>query len=333
MRILYLSQYFPPEIGATQIRAHELARGRFEVVYASSPPLFVGGAGVLVSILRRIPFYFEVRDLWPEAAVQMGELKLPWAIKMATWLEDRCYVRARRITVTTQAMNDRLVERDIPEEKLILIRNGANIELFRPDEATRKKVRNRLGLDGKSLVLYAGTLGLAYDLVALMDVAGSVSSNSDIHFLLIGDGPISHLVRNRAAELALTNVTFLSARPLVEIPGYFCAADVAVVPYRKPQLTGAFSVKIYDSMACAVPVIVAAGGEVRDIVEQNKAGIVTEPGDYEALTKAIRKLCADPILRAEFGNNGRLAATEKFSRQAQARQLVTLLEESKENGG
>ncbi len=209
MRILYLSQYFPPEIGATQTRAYEmatgliraghqvtmlteapnhpagiihpayrgrfwvrenlndidvirvwvktspvktfrnrmafylsymfnailaglfLAQGRYDVIYATSPPLFVGIAGVILSFLRRTPLVFEVRDLWPESAVALGELENPRAIKLATQLEQACYRQARAIVLTTQEMKDHLAHRGIPQEKMYIIRNGANPELFR----------------------------------------------------------------------------------------------------------------------------------------------------------------------------------------------------------
>ena len=224
MRILYLSQYFPPEVGATQTRAYEmaqgliraghrvtmltevpnhpegiirpeyrgrfwvretldgidvirvwvrttpvktmrtrlafyisymlnaalagllLARGRYDVIYATSPPLFVGGAALALSYLRHIPLVFEVRDLWPESAVALGELTNPCFIRWATWLEERCYARARRIIVVTQGIHDRLIERGLSAEKLVLIPNGANTDLFRPRPDEGAALRRELGL-------------------------------------------------------------------------------------------------------------------------------------------------------------------------------------------
>jgi colanic acid biosynthesis glycosyl transferase WcaI len=219
MRILYLSQYFPPEVGATQTRAYEMAQGliqaghqvtmivevpnhprgvippeykgklyervvldgidvirvwvktapvktftirmafylsymlnailaglflarkRYDVIYATSPPLFVGGAGLVLSILRRTPLVFEVRDLWPESAVVLGELQNPLAIALAERLERACYRRARQIVLTTQEMKDHLAKRGIPTEKMQVVRNGANPELFQFDPLARRQIR------------------------------------------------------------------------------------------------------------------------------------------------------------------------------------------------
>ena len=109
-----------------------MAREHYDVVYASSPPLFVGGAALVISYLRRIPLVFEVRDLWPESAVQLGELSHPRAVRLATWLEETCYQRAGHIVVATQGIFNRLVERGYLDTKLTLIPNGANTELYTP---------------------------------------------------------------------------------------------------------------------------------------------------------------------------------------------------------
>ncbi len=403
MRILYLSQYFIPEVGATQIRAHEmarhlvasghqvtvvtevpnhpsgiipaeyrrklykreevdgidvlrvwvktapektlitrmlfyltymvnailagslLARGRYDLIYASSPPLFVGGAALALYRLRRTPLVFEVRDLWPESAITLGELANPRFVHWATRLEEACYRQACQIVVTAQEMVDRLVERGVPRAKLTLIRNGANVDLFHRDLGARRQVREELGLEGRFLILYAGLHGLAYDLEGLLRVAHDLQGEPDIHFLLIGDGPTKRHVETYADELQLTNATFLPAQPSEQIPAFFNAADVTVVPMKEPHIVGTLPIKIYDSMACQVPIILAATGEAQLIVEESKAGIATAPGDARQLREAILYLRANPELRAELGRNGRQAVESQYSRRAQAQRLEQLL--------
>jgi len=403
LRILYFSQYFPPETGATQIRAYEmasglvkaghqvtliaefpnhpqgvipaeykgklferadldginiirvwvkatpdktfntriffylsymfmailaglfLARGKYDAIYASSPPLFVGGAGWVVSLLRRTPFFFEVRDLWPESAVKLGQLTRPRAIRWATWLEESCYRRARKIIVTAAEMVARLQERGLPAEKIVLIRNGANSDLFRPDPGRRADIRAELGFDGQFILLYAGLHGLVYDLEGVMDVAASLRDKADIQWLFVGDGPTKAATVARAGELGLENVLFLPPQSRQRIAGFFNAADITLAPLRKPQIAGGFPVKVYDSMASEVPVIACAEGETRTVVLQNEAGLVTGPGDNEALQAAIMTLYQDPQLRLDLGRNGRQAVLRHYSRQAQAAELATLL--------
>jgi colanic acid biosynthesis glycosyl transferase WcaI len=404
MRILYLSQYFPPEVGATQIRAYEmarglvraghhvtmiaefpnhpsgvippaykgklyqradldgievlrvwvkaspvktfrtrmafyvsfmlnaalaglfLARGRYDVVYASSPPLFVGATGLVLSFLRRAPLVFEVRDLWPESAVVLGELKNARAVRLATWLEETCYRRARRVTVTSQEILERLVQRGLPTHKLALVRNGANVDLFRRDAEARQRVRADLGLQDRFVVLYAGLFGLAYELDLVLEVARDLEQDApDIHLLLVGEGPTREQVQAYAATLGLGHVTFLPAQPRERVPDYFNAADVSLVPIKEPNIFGMLPVKIYDSMACQVPIIVGATGEARHVVQESASGLAVDPGDGAQLRQAILSLRADPALRRRYGENGRQAVVARYSRQAQARQLEKLL--------
>jgi colanic acid biosynthesis glycosyl transferase WcaI len=410
MRILYLSQYFPPEVGATQTRAYEMARylasaghrvtmlaevpnhpsgiippeyqgklyqreelegidvirvwvktspektfasrmllyvtymlnavlagllvarGRYDLIYASSPPLFVGGAGLALSWLRRTPIIFEVRDLWPGSAVTLGELTNARVIRWATRLEETCYRRARRIVVTAQEIADHLAGRGIPQAKVALIRNGASPGLFRPDPEMRQETRAELGVEGKFLVLYAGLHGLAYDLEGVLDVARELQAETDVHFLLIGDGPTKERVQQYAKEIAVQNVTFLPMQPRERIPRFFNAADVSIVPMKEPHIVGTLPIKIYDSMACEIPVLVWATGEVQFIVEESHAGIAAEPGDRDQFRDAIQYLRSNPDLRAELGRNGRHAVERHYSRRAQAQQLEDLLQDASGHG-
>ena len=404
MRILYLSQYFPPEVGATQTRAYEMARGlvqaghhvtmiaeipnhpggiippqyqgklyertnldgidvirvwvktspvktfrtriafylsyslmgtlaglfgarnKYDLIYATSPPLFVGASALALSHLRRTPMAFEVRDLWPESAIVLGELENERAVQLATWLEETCYHRARLIIVTSQEILDHLVERGVPRDKLALVRNGANIDLFQLDPKARQRIRTELGLENRFIALYAGLFGLAYELDLVLEAAHELETRAaDVHFLLMGDGPTREALQDDASLLGLTNVTFLPAQPRERVPGYFNAADVSLVPLREPNIPGMLPVKIYDSMACKVPLIVGARGEPRTIVQECDSGLVVDPGNVEQLCDAILRLRDAPELRRRYGENGRQAVVARYSRQAQARQLEQIL--------
>jgi glycosyltransferase involved in cell wall biosynthesis len=404
MRVLYLSQYFPPEVGATQTRAYEmasgllraghqvtvltevpnhpegiirpeyrgrfwmrdaldgigvirvwvktspvktmrtrmafylsfmfnatlaglaLARGRYDVIYATSPPLFVGGAALALSYLRRIPLVFEVRDLWPESAVALGELHNPRFIRWATRLEQACYRRARRVVVVTQGIHDRLLERDIPPVRLALIPNGANTDLFRPQPEAGQAVRRELGLPDQFLVIYAGVHGIAQGLETVLEAAQLLADRPDIHFLMIGDGPCKADLLKRKEALALPNLIMLDAQPRERIPAYLSAADVALAPLRKLELfKGALPSKIFDAWACECATIVGMEGEARRILEQAQAGVYVEPESPLALAAAVEALAADRARCREYGVNGRRFVEQHYSRQAQARQLEQLL--------
>lgn len=406
MRILYLSQYFPPEVGATQTRAYEmayglvqaghyvtmiaevpnhpggiippeyqgkwveranldgievirvwvkaspvktfrsrmafylsymvmaaltglfLARGRYDAIYATSPPLFVGGSALIISYLRRLPLVFEVRDLWPESAIALGELRNPRAIRWATRLEEACYRRAKKIIVTTQEMVAYLVKRGFPAAKIKVIPNGANTDLFCFDPDARQRFREQLGLTDKFVVIYAGLMGIAQGLESSLDAAEHLAAaDPSVHFLYIGDGPVKTELQKKTDSAQLTNVTFLPAQPRETIPGYLSAADVALIPLTRQRLVGALPSKMFDAMACQRPVILSAEGEACQVLSAARAGLTIPPEDPEALVQAIRQLQAAPELCAQFGQNGRQTVVASYSRQAQARQLGQLLGE------
>ena len=404
MRILYLSQYFPPEVGATQTRAYEMARGlvraghqvtmivevpnhpsgvippayrgklfersvldgfeviriwvlaspvktfrsrmafylsymvmaifaglflarkKHEVIYATSPPLFTGAAGLALSFLRRIPFVFEVRDLWPESAVALGELQNPRAVAWASRLEEACYRRAKRIVVATDGIRRRLVERGIPERKLAFIPNGASLQIFqsRPDEA--KQQRAALGLNGKFVVIYAGILGVAQGLESLFEAARILVPYGDIHFLLIGEGPKKADIVALKEKLNLRNLTLLGERPQAEMPAYLSAADAAVVPLRRLELfKSALPSKMFEAWACACPVILCVNGEAQRVLEEAGGGIHVEPEDPGALASAILRLKNEPASKLEMGQKARRFVMEHYSREKAARELERLL--------
>ena len=403
MRILYLSQYFPPEVGATQTRAYEmarylvsqghqvtmiaeipnhpmgiippeyrgkwyertlldgidvirvwvktspvktfrtrmafylsymvnatlaglLARGPYDALYATSPPLFVGGAALALSWLRRIPLFFEVRDLWPESAVALGELNSPRAIALAEWLERTCYRRAEQIVVVTQGIYRRMLERGYPLEKLTLILNGANTELFQFQPEAGRAHRERLGLLDKFVVMYAGIHGLAQGLEAVVETAAKLAAQADVHFLFVGEGPVKQQIVTLAAERRLTNITFHPEVPREQMPAFLSAADVALVPLRRLDLfQGALPSKMFDAWACQCPTLVTIEGEARQALAEAGAGLFVEPENPEALAAAILQLKGDPAARRRMGLNGRRAAVDRYSRQAQARQLAEML--------
>jgi glycosyltransferase involved in cell wall biosynthesis len=309
------------------------ARGRYDVLYATSPPLFVGGTALALSRLRRIPLVFEVRDLWPESAIALGELKSPRFIRWSTWLEESCYRRARRIVVVTEGIRQRLIERGIPEEKLALIPNGANTDLFRPDPEAGLALRQELGMGASFLVIYAGIHGVAQRLETVLEAADRLSQDPRIKFLFVGDGPCKADLLRLKEERRIENVTMLDSQPRKAIPAFLSAADVALVPLRRLELfKSAVPSKLFDAWACGCPVLLGIDGEARKVMERAQAGLCVEPESAEALVDAIRICADDPERCRRFGASGRRFVEQYYSRQAQARRMVALLEELQSKG-
>lgn len=408
MRVLYLSQYFPPEVGATQTRAHEMARylveqghavtmlaeipnhpagiippayrgklwerrpldgidvlrlwvitspnkgfrermlfylsymamaiaaglllglrprRRWDVIVATSPPLFVGLAGAILSVLLRTPLVFEVRDLWPESAVALGELANPRAIRWAEVVEHFCYRQARTVVVVTRGIQARLRERGIRPGRVVLIPNGANVEQFRPAPAEAAALRAELGLGDRFVAIYAGIFGVAQGLETLIATAGLLRDDPGIVLLLVGDGPRKAAIRDLVAAEGLSNVRILDAQPRDRMAAYLSLAGCTLVPLKdEPVFAGALPSKLFEGLACGTPAILSAPtGEASAVLAAAGAGLAVPPGDPAALAAAIRHLRATPAEAAAMGARGRAFVQANYTRRAAAERLARLL--------
>jgi glycosyltransferase involved in cell wall biosynthesis len=305
------------------------ARGPFDVVYATSPPLFVGAAGLALHRLKRAPFVFEVRDLWPESAVALGELSSPRAIAWAGKLEELCYNRASRIVVVTEGIRQRLIQRGFPAGKLALLPNGANTDLFQPQPALGAQFRAEHSLPADAFVaIYAGIHGIAQGLETVLHAASLLRNTPGVRFVLVGEGPVKPELQALAAQLRLDNLLMLPEQPRAAMPVILSAADAAIVPLRKLELfQGALPSKMFDAWACGLPLLLSIDGEARRTLEAAQGGLTIPPEDPGALADAIRALAAEPDRGRSLGRNGRRYTEQHHSRQAQARALERLLHE------
>ena len=289
----------------------------------------MGGAALAISYLRRIPLFFEVRDLWPESAVTLGELNNAKAIRLAENLEKACYRKAKKIIVVTKGIYNRLLERGYTPQKLTLIPNGANTNLFQYQAEAGRAIRQKLNLENKFLIIYAGIHGVAQGLEIVVQAAEKLAANSNIHFLFVGEGPVKQNIQTLVENLSLTNITFHPETPRQEIPAFLSAADVALVPLRRLKLfQGALPSKMFDAWACQCPTLVTVDGEARQVLTEAGAGLFAEPEDPQAIADALLNLKQHPKQLAQMGINGRRAVEKRYSRQAQAGQLVELLTQS-----
>jgi glycosyltransferase involved in cell wall biosynthesis len=259
----------------------------------------------------------------------MGVLTSHRAIWLSTWLEEACYRRARRIVGVTQGIVDRLLARGIGHEKLALIPNGANTEIYAPRKPN-VILRHELGLGEKDfVVIYTGLLGLIHGLETVLEAAEYLKAEPEIRFVLVGDGPRKRALKQMAQEMSLANVVFHDAVPELDLPQYIALADVGLHVQRRLEISKmALPVKMFSYMACQKPVVLAVEGEAAELVRTSNSGLVTQPEDSRALAEAILTLKADPERCDELGRNGRELVVQRFSRQVQARQLAELLESS-----
>jgi len=303
---------------------------RPHVVVATSPQLLVGLAGWWIARWQRVPFVFEVRDLWPESLVAVGVGSDQSLLhRTLGGVAGFLYREAQRIVVVTPAFEEHLVRHwHVPSSKITIVENGVETDLFSPSN-TSARIRHELDAEGKFLVCYAGTMGLAHGLETLVEAAARLqSSHPEVVFVLVGEGAEKERIRELAASRALHNIRFVGQQPRETVPWYINASDVCLVPLKKTELfRTVLPTKMLEFMSCARAVIVGVEGEARKLVEAAKAGIVIEPENATALADAIEKLAKDPVQREALGRNGRNYILEHYSRKQTAVGYASALQE------
>jgi len=408
MKILYISQYFPPEMGAPAARVSELARhwaraghqvtvltgfpnhptgvvlpeyrskfrhliyreridgidvlrtwllpfpnrrayerllnylsfclsssvaGSFshqpDVIIATSPQLFVGLAGWWLGRIKHTPFILEVRDLWPDSITasgigRQGSMPVRALQALSTFLyRTSDYI----VTVTPAFKEDIIAKWNINPEKISVVENGVEAELFSPD-GSQDATKQDFGLNGKFVVSYIGTLGLAHGLTTVLEAAGELQNAiPQIIFLLVGEGADKERLVSMAQEQNLANVLFLPQQPREKIPALIRASDICLVPLKKaPVFRTVIPTKMLEFMACARPVILGVEGQARQVLEEAQGGIFIEPENHKALLEALLHLYQDSSVRQILGRNGRNYIVEHLSREQTAKTYIEVLE-------
>jgi colanic acid biosynthesis glycosyl transferase WcaI len=299
---------------------------RPDVVVASSPQFFAGLAGMVVARLWRRPFVLEVRDLWPDSIVQLGQLREPRLIRFLEWIETRLYRSAAGIVVNTRSFIEHIAKRGVPRDRIELIYNGIDPGLFAPRPPDRELLR-RHGLEGRWLTAYIGTLGLAHALGTVLDAAERMRDHRDVTFLFIGDGADRARLEAEATRRGLDNVRFLGLRPRSEMPAWIASIDCLLVMLRDlPVFETVIPSKIFEFCAQERPVVVAARGEIRRLVEEAKAGFVINPEDAAQLVATLEQVRAHPEETAARARCGREWVARDFQRDVLARRMAAFLE-------
>jgi glycosyltransferase involved in cell wall biosynthesis len=285
-------------------------------------------SGWWLAFWKRVPFVFEVRDLWPESLVAVGVGSERTLLHRTLRAIARfLYRHAERVVVVAPAFKDHLIRYcDVPAAKIFTVENGVETDLFQFDPATTE-VRKQLKIDDRFLICYIGTMGNAHGLETLIAAADELQTAlPNAMFLLIGEGAEKQRIMELAAARGLANVQFLGQQPRERIPAYVSAADLCLVLLKKTELfKTVIPTKLLEYMACERPVVVAVDGQARQIVEEAGAGVYAEPENSKALVKAILTLAADPERRRQMGASGRQYIVNKFSREKTARDYIAVL--------
>jgi glycosyltransferase involved in cell wall biosynthesis len=298
---------------------------KVDLVWGTSPPIFQGWTAWMLARLKRVPFLFEVRDLWPQFAIAVGVLRNPMLIKMSLWLENFLYRHADRVIVNSPGYVNYVKARGA--RAVELIPNGADPAMFDGSDSG-ESFRRQHHLEGSFVVLYAGAHGMSNDLGVVLDAAKSLESKPGIKVVFLGDGKEKPNLQAQAERMQLENVLFLPPVPKSEMPAALAGVDACVAilkPLEAYKTT--YPNKVFDYMAAARPVILAIDGVIREVVESAGCGIFVPPGDSSSLAKAVEVLANDRAGSQAMGLAGRSYLEQKFDRAAIAGKLLKLMTE------
>lgn len=297
-----------------------------DLVIGTSPQFFTAVAAYVVSRMKRIPYVFELRDLWPESIKAVGAMKESFALRMLERLEMFLYRKAARIVSVTESFKQVLMRRGIEGTKIEVVTNGVDVSQFKPrpkdPELTRK-----LGLEGKFVAGYIGTHGMAHSLETLLQAADRLRGQN-FAFIFLGDGARKQALREMADQMKLDNVVFIDSVPKADVPKYWSLLDVSIIHLRKTELfTTVIPSKMFECMGMGIPVLHGVEGESADIVRREQVGIPFEPEGVDQLCEALQSLKSDPARLARFREQC-LRAAGNYDRTYLALRMLKVLEDA-----
>ncbi len=312
---------------ATAGAAGAVMRPRADVVIATSPQFFAGWAGVPASRAQRAPFVLEIRDIWPDSITAVGALGEGRVIGALEKLERALYDTADHIVAVGEGYRQNMIRKGVSPQKISVVTNGVDAELFVPGPGDAA-LRERLDLEGKYVVTFAGTIGMASGLEVALGAARRLRQRGrdDIAFLLIGDGAVRAELEAAARTQGLHNVVFTGLVPRAQLPRYLASSDACLVHFRKQELFGTIlPSKFFEDAAMEKPILLGFEGEARALLHEAECGIAFEPGNDAALAEAVEKLAADPAEGRRLGANGRRFVLEHFDRRRLAREYLDII--------
>ncbi len=312
-----------------------------DVLWGTSPPIFQGWTSWLLARLKRRRWLLEVRDLWPEFAIQVGALRNRGLIALSEWLEGFLYRHSDQIVVNSPGFVEHLQGVGVGGKDILIVPNGVDLDSAMPpgrgeDDAAPSTaegtsspgslLRGTHGLEGKFIALYTGAHGMANDLSQLVHAASTLKQDPRIVIVLVGDGAEKAALQHQARARQLDNLIFLPPVEKASVPELLAEADCGIAVLKAiPMFTTTYPNKVFDYMAAALPVVVAIDGAIREVVEEAGAGIYVTPGSGEEIGKAIRRLADDPELSRGIGRNGRKYVEARFDRRELAGKMEEIL--------
>ncbi len=299
-----------------------------DLIIVTSPPLFVGVSAWFLAKIKRVPFIFEVRDLWPESAIATGVLTNNILINVMYWIEKSLYKNAHKIIALTPAFKEDISKR-FPEyaPKIEIITNGADLDLMAPGPKNNW-VRDQYNWQNKKVFSYFGAHGVANNLIQVINVAEKFRDRDDILFVLIGDGMQKEELKETARKLNLENIQFIDSVPKQKVQDFINASDVCMAILKKTDtFKTVYPNKVFDYMACKKPIIVTIDGITRKLIEDAQAGLFAEPENAESFKETVEKFIElDDAELEKLGQNGYSYVRKYFDRSKLAKEYLKIIE-------
>jgi glycosyltransferase involved in cell wall biosynthesis len=296
-----------------------------DLIIATSPQFFTALSGRTLSFGKRTPWIMEVRDLWPESIKTVGAIKDNFIIRYFEKEEIWCYKSASKIVTVTDAFKQNLIDKGVNAEKIEVVKNGVNLDLFRPRLKNRQLI-SKLGLNNKMILGYVGTHGMAHKLDFILDCANALKeSHPHYHFLLVGNGAEKNRLIEKQQREKITNVTFLDSVPKSEVVGILSIIDIAIINLRKSELfKTVIPSKIFETAAMQIPILIGVDGEARSIVEQFDAGLYYEPENQNDFISKLEKICLPETF--EKCKQGGKELAQSYDREKLAKRMLEIIE-------
>lgn len=297
-----------------------------DVIVATSPQFFCACAGWALSFVKRRPFVFELRDIWPASISALGVMKNSFALRQLERIEMFLYRRADVIVAVTYAFKRELIKRGIDKVKIKVVRNGVDLSQYAPVIGKDTELANKHQLVGKFVAGYVGTHGMAHGLEHIVEVAERLKKYDEIRIVFAGGGAARQKVVDLVHSKNLTNVVLIDRQPKEMMPKIWSLCDVALVPLINSSLfKTVIPSKIFECMGMGIPTIISVPqGEATSIIENTGSGLIVEPESVDDICHAIIKLYSDEALYRKLSEASLIAAPE-FNRENMAHSMLNTL--------
>lgn len=287
-----------------------------DVIIGTSPQFFTAVSAWALSAVRFKPFVFELRDIWPASITAVGAMGRSLPIRILEKIEMFLYRRADKIISVTHSFKAELIERGVDGNKIDVVLNGVDLSMYSPAAEKSYKFSNEYDLQGKFVVGYVGTHGLAHSLEKIVEAAELLKGLEDVRILFAGGGAAKAEVESLVVEKKLSNVVLIPRQPKAEMPNLWSLCDISLISLKDTELfKTVIPSKIFESMGMGLPMIMTSPcGEATDILKNSQAGLIVAPESPQEVAQAISELYTDRKKLSQMATNS-VNAAEKYDRK------------------